>query len=68
MDILVEQVVNETNIYIQQCGRNFYTTSDEMKAFLGVNFAMTINKLPSISHYCDWNKTNGNTGIQNAFS
>ena len=68
LDILVELLVNETNIYAQQYGCNFYTTSDEMKAFLGINFVMAIIKLPSISHYWDWNNTIGNTGIQNAFS
>ena len=44
LNILVELFVNEANIYAQQCGRNFYTTSDEMKPFLGVNFFMAINK------------------------
>lgn len=40
LDILVDLLVNDTNIYAQQCGRNFYTTSDKMKTFLGVNVLM----------------------------
>ena len=53
LSILVEILVNETNIYANECRRNLYNTLDKMKAFLGVIFVMTINKLRSISHY--WN-------------
>ena len=52
LDILTE-LLNETNIYAQQCGRNFYTTLDEVKALLEVNFVMAVNKLPRIFHYWD---------------
>ena len=41
---------------------------DKMKVCLGVNYIIAINKLPSISHYWDWNNTIEKTGIQNAFS
>ena len=34
----MELFVSETNIYVQQYRCNFFTTSEEMKAFLGVNF------------------------------
>ena len=68
LDVLVGILVTETNIYAQQCGRNFYTNSDEMKTFLGVNFIMAINELPSISHYWDSYNTIGNNAIQNTFT
>ena len=43
---LLEIIVTETNRYATQKGRNFETTEGKMKAFLGVNFIMGINKLP----------------------
>ena len=48
---LVEIIVKETNKYAQQNGRNFSRNSDEIRAFLGINFVMGINKLPSIDKY-----------------
>ena len=35
---LLEIIVTETNRYATQNGRNFETTEDKMKAFLGKNF------------------------------
>ena len=46
MNELLEIIVTETNRYTTQKGHNFETTKDEMKAFLGINFIMGINKLP----------------------
>ena len=46
----------------------FFTTSEEMKAFLGVKFIMGINELPSIFHWYDWNNTKGKARIQNVFA
>ena len=51
MNELLEIIVTETNRYATQKGRNFETTEDEMKAFLGINFIMDINKLSSLEDY-----------------
>ena len=51
MNELLEIIVTKTNRYTTQKGCNFETTEDEMKAFLGINFIMGINKLPSLEDY-----------------
>ena len=55
----------ETNRYTTQKGLNFETVKNEMKAFLGVNFIMGINKLPSLEDYRSTDKCIGNEKIQN---
>ena len=62
---LLELIVEQSNIYAHQNGRNFTVTKEELKAFLGINFVMAINKLPTIAEY--WREDNliGNDGIQN---
>ena len=45
-----------------------FTTFEEMKAFLGVNFIIGINELPSIFHYLDLNNTIENARIQKVFT
>ena len=55
----------ETNRYTTQKGLNFETVKNEMKAFLGVNFIMGINKLPSLEDYQSTDKCIGNEKIQN---
>ena len=44
-------IVTETNRYAQQNGRNFVMNAAEMKAFLGMNYIMGVNMLPTIHHY-----------------
>ena len=39
-----------------------------MKAFIGVNYIMAVNKLPNISMYWNYEHFIGNTGIQNVFT
>ena len=55
----------KTNRYATQKGSNFETMEDEMKAFLGINFIMDINKLPSLEDYLSTDKCIGNEKIQN---
>ena len=43
-----EIILTETNRSPTQVGRNFETTDTDTKAFLGINFIMGINKLPSL--------------------
>ena len=53
LDILVDLLVEQSNLYSHQCGRNFFTNDREMKAFIGVNYFMAINKLPNLQNYWD---------------
>ena len=68
MNELLEITVKEMNRYATQKGRNFETTEDEMKAFLGISFIMSINKLPSLEDYWSTDKSTGNEKIQNVFT
>ena len=64
LDELVDEVVFQSNLYAQQQGRMFQTNAAEIKAFLGINFVMSINKLPTIHHYWETDTYIGNTGIR----
>ena len=62
---LLELIVEQSNLYAHQNGRNFTVTKEELKAFLGINFVMAINKLPTIAEYWRVDNLIGNDGIQN---
>ena len=51
----LEELINlnfvQTNLYAQQKGRNFIVGNNELKAFLGINYIMAINKLSTIVEY-----------------
>ena len=64
----LEIIVTKTNRYATHKGCNFETTEDEMKAFLGINFIMDINKLPSLEDYLSTDKCIGNEKIQNVMT
>ena len=65
---LLKITVTETNRYATQKGRNFETTEDEMKTFLGINFIMGISKLPSLEDYWSTGKCIRNEKIQNVMT
>ena len=68
MNELLETIVAETIRYATRKGRNFETTEDEMKAFLGINFIMGINKLQSLEDCWSTDKCIGNEKIQNVMT
>ena len=68
MNVLLEIIVMKANRYATQKGSNFETTEDEMKAFLGINFIMDINKLPSLEDYLSTDKCIRNEKIQNVMT
>ena len=51
LDELLELIAEKSNLHAHQNGRNFTVTKEELKAFLGINFVMAINKLPTIAEY-----------------
>ena len=56
------------NRYATPKGCNFETTEDKMKAILGINFIMGINKLPSLEDYWSPGKCIGDEKIQNVMT
>ena len=68
MNELLEIIVMETNRHTTQKGCNFETTKNEMKAFLGINAIMGINKLPSLEDYWSTDKCIRNEKIQNVIT
>ena len=51
LEELLESIVEQSNLYSHQNGRNITVTKEELKAFLAMNFAMAINQLPTIAEY-----------------
>ena len=64
LEELLELIVEQSSLYAYQNGRNFTVTKEKMKAFLGLNFVMTISKLPTIVEYWRVDNLIGNGGIQ----
>ena len=61
LDVLIELLVQQSNLYLQQNRRNFLTNAKEMKTF------MAVNELPTIPMYWDCDHFVGKVGIQNIF-
>ena len=64
-DELIKYVVQQTNFYANQNGRVFVTDLEEMKAFIGINYIMGINKLPYLAEYWRVDEFIGNDAITN---
>ena len=65
LDGLVKLFVDESNFYTQQDGREFPITIQDMRAFLRINYIMSINKLPTIKSSWECGQFIGNEGIRN---
>ena len=65
LEELLELIVEQSNLYAHQNGRKFTITKEELKAFLGINFVIPINKLPTIAEYWRVDNLIGNDGIHN---
>ena len=68
MNELVEIIVTGTNRYATQKDRNIETMEDGMKAFLGINLILGINKSPSSEDYWSTDKCIRNEKIQNVMA
>ena len=62
---LLDTILTKTNRYAAQKDCNFETMAGEMKAFLGINLIMGINRLPSFENYWSTDKYIGNKKIKN---
>ena len=58
-------IIEQSNLYANQNGRNITDTKEELKTFLGKNFVMAIDKLPTIAEYWRVDNLISNDGIQN---
>ncbi|GFS46856.1 chimeric ERCC6-PGBD3 protein [Trichonephila inaurata madagascariensis] len=58
-------VVKESIRYAEQNGRLFTIDSEEMKAFLGMNFVMSYHVLPTVRHYWSTDEDMGVSFIAN---
>ena len=56
-------IIKQSNVYANQNRRNFTVTKEELKAFLGINVIMAINKLPTIAECWRVDNMIGNDGI-----
>ena len=48
LDVLIELLTQQSNLYSQHDRRNFLTNVEELKTFTGVNYIMPVNPLPSM--------------------
>ena len=65
LDGLVKLLVDESDFHTQQNGREFPTTIQDMRAFSGINYIMSITKLPTIKSSREYGQFIGNEGIRN---
>ena len=68
MRLSIKLLVDENNLYDQQNGRKFHTKEQEMTVFLGINYIMSINKLPTIKGYWECKHHIGNEGMRNVMA
>ncbi|KAL4104080.1 hypothetical protein QTP88_019393 [Uroleucon formosanum] len=63
-----QHIVDQSNLYSQQCGKNLNLNVDELKAFLGILIIMGFNKLPSIRIYWSADENFYNPRIANVMT
>ena len=51
LEELLELIIEQSDLYAYQKWRNFTVNQEELKAFLGINLVMAINKLPTIAEH-----------------
>ena len=67
-DELKNLIVVQNNLHGQENGREFQTNVKEMMAFLGINYMMSINQLPTVQSYCECGQFIQNEGIRNTMT
>lgn len=68
LDVLVDLITEQTNLYAAQNGREFVTSKEEIRAFLGINFIMSVSKLPNLKCYWNVDSFFSNDGVRNAIT
>ena len=65
---IVQYICEQTNLYAAQNGRDFVTNPEEILAFLGINYILSISKIPNLK--CEWSVESyfSNEGARNAMT
>ena len=63
---LLKHIYGQINLYATQNGREFATNPEEICAFLGINYIMSISKLPNVKCYWSVDSYQSNDGVRNA--
>ena len=63
LEELPELRVEQSSLYAHQNRRNFTIAKEKLKALLGINFVITINRLPMIAECWRVNNLISNDGI-----
>ena len=64
VDELINLIVVQSDLYAQQNGREFQTNAKEMMAFLGINYIVRINQLPTVQSYWECGQFIGNRDLE----
>ena len=64
----VQYICEQTNLYAAQNGREFVTNPEEIHAFLGISYIMSISKLPNFKCYCSVDSYFSNEGVSNVMT
>ena len=65
---LVKFICDQSNLYAAQNGREFATTPEKIRAFLGINYIMSISKLPNLKCYWSVDSYLSNDGVRNTMT
>ena len=65
---LVKYICDHTNLYSIQNGREFATNPEEIRAFLAINYIMSISKLPNVKCYWSVDSYLSNDGVRKAMT
>ena len=65
---LVKIICDQSNLYAAQNGREVATTPEEIRAFLGINYIMSISKLPNLKCYWSVGSYLSNDGVRNTMT
>ena len=65
---LVKIICDQWNLYAAQNGREFATTLEETRAFLGINYIMSISNLPNLKCYRNVDRYWSNDGVRNTMT
>ena len=65
---LVKHICDQINLHAAQNGREFSTNPEEIRAFLGINYIMSISKLPNVKYYWSIDSYLPNHSVRNAMT
>ena len=65
---LVKIICDQSDLYVAQNGREFATTLEETRAFLGINYIMSISKLPNLKCYRSVDSYWSNDDVRNTMT